>query len=258
MLSRLLVSLILSAVLLRPLAARADDAPLKLDPAARDKLLLLTDGKNHYVAVVPNSSEDNVLFYGDGKRFYSVPVQGYSGQEGKEFSYVFVDPRVPWNGDAREVAWKGKKYTVACGEQKSTLTPVPTETAQPLLAAATFLPSPRKWAAYGLARDNQGRYYYVDHGRTPETAKNFRLWVGPRGNLKQQKMTNVVSDSEGDVFSTKTGSLRLILGRRESSWIVAGKVTPLLVVPVEDNVRMIYTELGVYTGEALGTPCDDL
>jgi hypothetical protein len=255
---RLLVPhLVLALLLFCHHAARAD-SDLKIDLATRDKLLLLSDGKNHYVAVQPNVGDDNALFYGDGKRFYAVPVQGYSGQEGKDFSYVFVDPRVAWNGDAREVAWKQGKYTVTCGEQTTQLTRVPPDTAKPLLAMATFLPSPRKWAAYGLARDNQGHYYYVDHGRTPETAKNFRLWVGPRGNLKQQKMTNVVSDSEGDVFSTKTGSLRLILGRRESSWIVAGKVTQLLVVPVEENVRMIYTELGVYTGESLGTPCDDL
>ena len=31
----------------------------------------------------------------------------------------------------------------------------------------------------------------------------------------------------------------------------------LTKVPVEDNAAMIYGELGVYTGELLGTPCDD-
>ena len=71
-------------------------------------------------------------------------------------------------------------------------------------------------------------------------------------------MTNVVSDSEGDIFSTKTGSLRLILNKNESTWIEGKKQRKLVLVPVEDNARMIYTELGVYTGERLGTPCDDL
>ena len=127
-----------------------------------------------------------------------------------------------------------------------------------MLETARFEKSPRKTSAYALARDDGGRYFFVDRGRTDETAKNFRLFVGPKGNLKQQKMTNVVSDSEGDVFATKTGSLRLILGKNEGSWIEKGKPKKLVLVPVEDNVRMIYTELGVYAGERMGTPCDDL
>ena len=35
----------------------------------------------------------------------------------------------------------------------------------------------------------------------------------------------------------------------------ATSVTP---VPVEDNAVMIYSDLGVYAGENLGTPCDDM
>ena len=31
-----------------------------------------------------------------------------------------------------------------------------------------------------------------------------------------------------------------------------------LVLEPSDNHVMIYTDLGVYTGEPLGTPCDDL
>jgi hypothetical protein len=27
-------------------------------------------------------------------------------------------------------------------------------------------------------------------------------------------------------------------------------------LPVEDNVALIYADLGVYTGQPLGTPCD--
>lgn len=71
-------------------------------------------------------------------------------------------------------------------------------------------------------------------------------------------MTDVASDSEGEIFATKTGSLRLILGKKESAWIQGKKTSPLTLIPVEQNYRMIYTELGVYSGAKLGTPCDDL
>ena len=95
--------------------------------------------------------------------------------------------------------------------------------------------------------------------REPEDTKNFRLCAGIKGAMKLQKMTNVVSDSEGDIFSTKTGSLRLVLDKHETIWVQSEKKTKLVFLdPVEDNHVMIYTDLGVYTGEPLGTPCDDL
>jgi hypothetical protein len=84
----------------------------------------------------------------------------------------------------------------------------------------------------------------------------FRLYSGPRGSMKPLKMVNVVSDSEGDIFSTKSGELRLVLDKKESAWVQKGKRQPLKSLPVEDNVALIYADLGVYTGQPLGTPCD--
>lgn len=257
--------LLLSLCLL-PLVAHAQapasppgpSSPGKLEPE-RDKLRLLTDGKSHYVAVRPFTSEDHTLFYGDGKRFFSVPMQSRSSQGDTAFLITFVDPRyfIEFRY-AADVQLRDGKYTVSCGSHTVPMTLVDAATAKPLLDKATFEPSPRQWSAYALGRDQTGTYYYVDHGRTPETTKRFRLFIGPKGNMKQQKMTNVVSDSEGDIFATKTGSMRLILDKKESSWTALKKTTPLRIIPVEDNLGMIYNELGVYEGERLGTPCDDL
>ena len=44
-------------------------------------------------------------------------------------------------------------------------------------------------------------------GVTPASQKRFRLFTGHAATSLQQ-MTNVVSDSEGDVFSTEAGGLR--------------------------------------------------
>jgi hypothetical protein len=84
--------------------------------------------------------------------------------------------------------------------------------------------------------------------------------VGPRGSLKLQPMTNVVADSEGEIFTTKSGSLRFIAGPggRQSSWVKGKKVIKLVPIPVEQNLNVIYNDLGVYRGQRLGTPCDDL
>jgi hypothetical protein len=248
-----------SSVVAAPTLAAAD-ATINVD-TTRDKMVVLTDGKDHYITVVPYEMGDNSFFYGDGKKFYSVPVRGGGSERGKRFDITFVDPRY-YTGfqEHSSLDFRDGKYTVSCGERTVTLNPVEEAQAKTLLKAATFEGSPRKRKAYALARDTEGKYYFVDTGRTPETAKSFRLFVGTKGNLKLQKMTNVVSDSEGDIFATKTGSLRMILNKtpKESSWVVNGKPGKLLLVPVEDNIAMIYNELGVYSGERLGTPCDDL
>jgi hypothetical protein len=173
------------------------------------------------------------------------------------FERVFVDPRHP-AGAARVFQFAKAAYSVTCGDRVTALSALEDGAARTLLASARFQGSPRKRRAYALARDDRGRYYFVDTGRTPETAKAFRLYAGPKGSLKLQAMTNVVSDSEGDIFSTKSGSLRLVLSKKESTWVEKDKKTPLTIVPVEDNLPMIYGELGVYLGERLGTPCDDL
>ena len=249
----------LSAIATCAAPARAEEPPaaaVDITPV-KDKIKLVSDGKSHYLAFVPFDRDDDRVFYGDGKTFYSLPVQGGGSEGDVKFDVIFVDPRHP-AGYTRAFSMDHGKYEVTCGERKTGLTPVADKEAKDLLAKAAFDKSPRKRRAYALARDDRGRYFYVDTGRTPETEKAFKLYVGPKGNLKPQKMTNVVSDSEGDIFSTKTGSLRLILSKNEGTWIENKKEKKLILVPVEDNVKMIYTELGVYSGERLGTPCDDL
>jgi hypothetical protein len=71
-------------------------------------------------------------------------------------------------------------------------------------------------------------------------------------------MTNVVSDSEGDIFATREGELRLILDKHDYAWIKGKQRTPLTSLPLGDNLRLIFVELGIYTGQPFGTPCDDL
>jgi hypothetical protein len=68
----------------------------------------------------------------------------------------------------------------------------------------------------------------------------------------------VVSDSEGDIFATKQGTLRMVLGKSESLWAKGKQEQKLVQLPVADNRLLIYTDLGPYLGQRLGTPCDDL
>jgi hypothetical protein len=247
-------------------AAKSEET-IEVDAAARDKMMACADAKSHYVLVGPHEHVSHTLFYGDGKRFNFVPPEPRGMLPGTEF----LDPRFfnkTANSDFRgvdmrlfsEVEIDSDKRTcvVRCGARRIPLTFLPPEKARDIAKKATFLPSPQKYVPYGLARDDHGTYYYVDHGSTEATEKDFRLYVGQRGAMKQMKMTNVVSDSEGDIFTTPNGSLRLILDKAKSSWVEGDKSSPLKVVPPSANLQVIYNELGVYVGQRLGTPCDDL
>jgi hypothetical protein len=221
------------------------------------KMQLLTDGKKHYVAIVPFAADSFAgFFYGDGKVFHQQRVYGGGSSGTESFDKVFWDPRAHAPHQA-SFEFRDHRYQVTCESRKTELTPVPEAEAKAALEAAKFYKPLWKHQAYALARDNSGRYFYVDRARDEQT-KSFRLFVGPKGSMKLQRMTNVVSDSAGDIFATKSGELRLILNRGESIWEQKGKQTKLILLPLEDNHVLIYSELGVYTGERLGTPCDDL
>ncbi len=227
----------------------------------REKMRVLTDGKGHYVALLPFTISDGpdtgYLFYGDGKSFWAQRRFG-GGRNGNEsFDTTFWEPRVN-SGSGASLSYRDKKYVVQCDDRKTELTPVSKEEADKILAEAKFMPTRWKRRAYALARDNAGIYYYVDRAREPEGNKDFRVFRGPKGAVKPQKMVNVVSDSEGDIFVTAAGKLRLVLSKGEQSWLAGKKTVKLTPVPIESNATMIYSELGVYEGERLGTPCDDL
>jgi hypothetical protein len=147
---------------------------------------------------------------------------------------------------------------VRCGDRNLPFTLLDSDQAEALISKATFGPNPQKYVPYALLRDQQGRYYLVERGFQPSEERSFRVSIGPKGNLQPQKMVDLVSDSEGEIFSTKKGDLKLLVDRSvSSSWIEKSKKTELRSVPVEENMPLIYNELGVYTGARLGTPCDD-
>lgn len=260
------------AVVLFSGASLAVEPPWGKESNLGERMLLeatsvCTDGKGHYVVVAPKEEGGLQLYYGDGKAFVEVaPPQGPIS------ATSFLDPRF-YNKTANEnfrgmdmrvyshlsLDAKEKSCSLQCGEREIPLTVLEGEQAREMLRKASYAPNPQKYVPYALLRDSRGTYYFVDRGFHPSESKNFRVFIGPRGALKQQKMTNIVSDSEGEIFSTKSGDLRLVLDRQLNPvWIARSKKqVELRSVPVAENLPLIYNELGVYTGARLGTPCDD-
>jgi hypothetical protein len=248
---------VLSFLLIGASPLVADETPKALDiTPVKAKVHVLTDGKGHYVVINPAEISDEFFFYGDGKTMWGQRTFG-GGRNGDSFSRNFWDPRMRSRGNASFDYNQDKKYLVYCGDRKTELKPVADADKKQLLDGAKFLGPRWTHQAYALARDNTGKYFYVDQLRDSDV-KVFRVWSGQKGAMKLQKLTNIVSDSEGDIFATKTGSLRVVLDKQESMWAQGKKQQKLLMLPIEDNAAMIYGDLGVYTGQPLGTPCDDL
>jgi hypothetical protein len=231
-----------------------------------EKLRVCADGKGHYVVVQPDEERDVKLSYGDGKRFVQVAPApwGLSGYDFLEPRFINPTANASFRGhDMRvysevELDEEKKTCAVRCGTRTIPFTWVDAEKAEALVRQAKFEPNPQKYVPYALLRDQQGRYYLVERGFQPAEQRNFRVSIGPKGSLQPQKMTDIVSDSEGEIFSTKKGELRLVLDKAApSTWIENSKKLELRTVPVSENLPLIYNELGVYTGARLGTPCDD-
>ena len=166
----------------------------------------------------------------------------FRGYDLRYYSYIGVD--------------KENTCKLKCGETELQLSSLTGKEKNAFLDGASWksLPNPRR--AYALARDKRGIYYYVDRGATSETERDYRLFVGRQGRLRRQKMRDIVADSEGEIFASANGRLKLLLGRKSAEWQSRGRTRKLVRVEVSENLDLIYNRLGVYFGQPMHTPCD--
>lgn len=233
---------------------RADDAA-DVSKIKQD-LVVLTDDDGEYYAVSGTWTDQHGVFYGDGKTMYSLRVFG-GGADGTtgRIDFSFWSPRAGGNasiGRTDKGAWQ-----LYCGDELFALKKAPDAVAKKVLDTAAFKQPLWKRQAQALARDDSGNYYYVDRMRDDYGGKAHRIFAGPKGGMKELPMVNVVSDSIGEIYATKRGELRFITDNDSATWIKGASKTRLTKIPVEDNIKLIYGDLGVYEG-SLGTPCDDM
>src|SRR5690606_12243662 len=85
-------------------------------------------------------------------------------------------------------------------------------------------------------------------------ATGFRLFVGRKGRLKEQRLTDSTLDSKGVVLSTKGGHLTVDHASGRMVWSAKRGKEELVFLPPSDNALVIYRDLGLYG--RLGIPCD--
>ncbi len=240
----------------KPLPPSWADEPADVSAESRAKLQLATDGKGHYVAFRPYWEEE-LFFAGDEKALYLQRVIAGGSSGTKEFDYTFWDPRAKalWQAS---FGLKKKVLSLQCGDAETKLQRVSAEDAKKILSKAKLLKPRWRRRGIALARDDSGSYYFVDRLREPNDTRDYRLYVGPRGKAQGSEVRDALVDDSGQLFITAAGKLKLSQkdGRPTAEWLQGDKRTELTPVDLESQARFVYTELGAYAGEKLGTACD--
>lgn len=244
-------------------SALADPKPTAVDiKPYRDKLVVLTDAKGGvYVARRDkDDSNNNVLFYGTDKNkiLYKQVILGGGANE-NEWSLDTWTPRLKEMHHGSLIHKQDGTWQKYCwGEDDAGLTELTGDKAKAVLDKYQFMTTSMIRAPHLLARDDSGVYYYVDNVRSEYGGKGYRVFVGKKGAMKQMPLTDVASDSAGEVFSTKNGDLRLITRDNAPApvWVKGDKRTELVQLDLDVNSPLIFKDLGVY--EFLGTMCDNV
>lgn len=242
--------------------AAAEPAPRPVDvKALKAKAIVLADALGGIYVVF--RGDDAKVFYGpNAKAVHAQYIVSSSsdGEGGWEFGTWA--PRVADGAHLGTLEHKKDgTYQKSCrGEDDAVLTELSGDKARAILDKTAFLTSAIVRVPHLLARDDSGVYYYVDRIAKLYGGKGYRVFVGRKGAMKQMPLTDVASDSAGDVFSTKSGDLRLVRSSENSketvTWVRGEKRTELVSLDAELNSALIFKDLGLYT--FLGTFCDNV
>lgn len=222
----------------------------------KPKFEVFTDGKGHYVVLEPFNTFNQPVFAGDAKKLYAQTVIG-GGSSGKEsFDFIFWDSRLP-SGWMRSFGYKQDEgYALQCGEKKIPFQPVPKAEKAKFLKKAQLMKGWWRRIPHTVARDDDANYYLLDQRR--DVREDFvepRLFIGPKGNMTEVALKDVVAE-QGSLLAISTEG-RLKVKGNEAEWIsVNGATRTLTLVEMTpDAAKLIYTQL-VYKGQPLGTLCD--
>lgn len=246
------------------IAETKDPKPLAVEiKDFKDRLIVLKDSAGGTYVILRRSEKDpdNRAWYGTGKVLYE-QVSRSSSSDGDAWSIAIWAPRIVGLRPGGLEKKKDGTYFKSCdGQDDFVLTEQTGDKAKAVLDKYTFQSPGLVRRPHLLARDDSGVYYYVDKLSKLHGGKGFRVFIGRKGGMKQMALTDVASDSAGQVFSTKTGDLRLVntveaAKSPSTAWVKGSKKTELISLDTEQNAPVIFNDLGVY--KFTGTICENL
>jgi len=259
-------------------------APTRADEPRASSLKLVHDGKGHYLAyevrrrVMQADGKlhmaPGLLYVGERKRFWLLE-RDTSQEDPQGVHFDFMDFRFATNeSGARSyghhaVDGDDSALTVECGSEQLRFVPVGAKERAKILKSAAFDEFSPSRVPIALLRDDDGNYYFIDQSSDRGRRYDRSLYVGRRGNLTRVSLKDVLIDVAGELYLGKTGKLRITRERGSATravWIDKhGAERPLTLVAMDISLEhagfagvnaFIYTDLGVYLGKKLGTPCD--
>ena len=243
----------------------ADPKPTPVDiKPLRDKLQVFQDKVGGtYVVYTAIDGGDATVFYGTGKTLYQQITLG-RGRNGDAWDVSTWAPRLEEIRPASVMRKTDGTYMKWCdGKDDAILTELTGDKAKVVLDKYTFLSPALVRRPHLFARDDSGTYYYVDRLDKAHGGKGYRVFVGKKGAMKQLALLDVASDSAGQVFSTKTGDLRLVNTtaggddmKPSTKWVKGEKKTSLIPLDLDVNSPIIFKDLGIY--KFTGTLCDNI
>jgi hypothetical protein len=254
---------VITALVIATGTAVADPKPKPVDiKDIRSTLVVLQDPDGGVYVAEPKAG--GRVFYGasaKAKNLYEQVVSGggSDGTTGAWDASVWA-PRATHSGPTSVGKGNDGKFVRWCGnDNKTELTELTGDKAKTILDKWRFFSSAIIRRPHLLARDEAGVYYYVDVIRKDYGGKGYRVFIGKKGALKQKPLTDIATDSGGDVFATKTGDLRIVnnvdKGGTNVAWVKGGKREALLSLDPEMNQALIFKDLGVYG--FIGTICEN-
>ncbi len=230
--------------------------------AMKDKLLVFQDKAGGTYAVFDEYGVSNTrVWYGTGKQLYEQIVVGRM-RDGDAWGISTYAPRLPETRPAELMRKADGSFLRWCdGKDDAVLTQLGGDKAKAVIDKYSFLSPALVRRSHMFARDDAGTYYYVDRLDAAHGGKGFRVFVGKKGAMKQMALTDVASDSAGQVFSTKTGDLRLVATadgetKPSTKWVKGEKKTDLIKLDLDVNSPVIFNDLGIY--KFTGTLCDNI
>ena len=123
----------------------------------------------------------------------------------------FWDPRarVPAEGSFHR---KDGKFVLTCGKKELPFTALDAKATRTFLSRAKLHDVRWRRQGHGLARDEEGVYYYVDRARLPEDSTDYRVYVGLKGRVTAYPAELLASDAQGEIFSF--GGSKLMISPR--------------------------------------------
>jgi hypothetical protein len=252
------------AVLLCASTAHAEVTPQPVDlKPLRDKLLVFADSNKGVYIFYPGDPKDATkprrLFYGTGKTLYEQRITGFS-RNGTAWHVNTWAPRVSEMRPAYFSYKADGSYEKSCdGKDDHVLALLTGDKAKAVLDLPVMTEMLVQ-RPHLLARDDAGVYYYVDRLAEKYGGKGFRVFIGKKGAMAKADLTDIAADTGGEVFSTKTGDLRLTRTQTaegsKAVWIRGEKRSELVVLNVDVNSPLIFRDLGVY--KFTGTLCDNI